>query len=199
MGHKGMLKTVVTYLKMTKRPTTLKSRRPSLPIALMRANNPTTAFYRFLYDSVGETWLWYERRLLSNDDLRQVIENERVEIYVFYIGGVPAGFSELDCRIPDEVEIAYFGLTPEFIGRGCGLYFLRWTIDQAWAHEPVRVWVHTCDLDHPSALKTYQKAGFEPYRQEPIEFTDPRLNGIFSNWSDPRPPISNRGKAWRDA
>ncbi len=191
----GILKTVVTFLEMTKRPTTPTPPRPALPIALMRADNPTTAFYWFLYDSVGEPWLWFERRLLSDDDLRQIIEDKRVELYVFYIGGVPAGYSELDCRTPGEVEIAYFGLMPEFIGRGCGRYFLRWTIDQAWIREPDRVWVHTCDLDHPRALRTYQKAGFEPYRQEPEEFADPRLNGIFGNWSDPRPPIGNGEKA----
>jgi hypothetical protein len=27
-----------------------------------------------------------------------------------------------------------------------------------------RVWVHTCDLDHPRALANYQARGFEVFR-----------------------------------
>jgi hypothetical protein len=32
--------------------------------------------------------------------------------------------------------------------------------------KPRRVWVHTCTLDHPSALKNYQARGFSLYKTE---------------------------------
>ena len=32
--------------------------------------------------------------------------------------------------------------------------------------QPRRVWVHTCDLDHPNALVNYQARGFSVYKVE---------------------------------
>ncbi len=55
---------------------------------------------------------------------------------------------------------------PEFLGRGLGAYLLDWGIAAAWMHEPARVWVHTCTLDHPRAIALYQRAGFVAYKQQ---------------------------------
>ncbi len=181
------LTTVVTYLEMTAKPTAPTLPHPAQKIALMRADRPPLSFYRYLYDTVGEDWLWYERRIVTDDDLANVIHHDRVEIYVLYVGGVPAGFGELDRRADRDIELAYFGLMPDFVGRRLGSYFLRWLIDQAWTYEPDRLWVHTCDLDHPNALQVYQKAGFVPYQRETITFTDPRTEGYFAEWRDTRP------------
>jgi GNAT superfamily N-acetyltransferase len=59
-----------------------------------------------------------------------------------------------------------FGLMPEFIGKGLGKYFLRWTVDKAWSYNPRRFWLHTCTKDHPAALPNYLKAGFAIYNEE---------------------------------
>ena len=32
----------------------------------MRAEDCTVSFYRYLYETVGTPWLWYERRLLDD-------------------------------------------------------------------------------------------------------------------------------------
>jgi hypothetical protein len=37
---------------------------------------------------------------------------------------------------------------------------------EAWRTAPSRVWLHTCSLDHPAALRNYQARGFEVYREE---------------------------------
>lgn len=87
----------------------------------------------------------------------------------FIIDGVPARYAELDRRVPHEVEIAYFGLMPEFIGKGFGQYLLHWTVRRAWDSNPARVWLHTCELDHPVALPNYLKVGFEVYKTEIIQ------------------------------
>ena len=170
------LEIVVTYLEMVKPPT-----RPTVPappvgkIALLRAERPTVSFYRYLYNTVGEPWLWWERRLLSDGELERIIQDPLVEIYVLYVDGVPAGYSELDRRRPEEVELAYFGLIPQFIGRKLGPFLLNWAVDTAWFHKPKRLWVNTNNLDHPKALQIYQKAGFVPYRQETKTIPNPRL------------------------
>ncbi len=170
----GKLALVVTYLEMTERPTDPGPPVPALKLALLRAEHPPVAFYRFLYDTVGGPWHWYDRRRMDDDELAAIVQDPAVEVYVLYVGGMPAGYSELDLRKMPDIEVAYFGLMPEFIGRGLGVYLLRWTIDQAWTREPKRLWVHTCNLDHPRALGLYQRAGFIPYGQEASVIDDPR-------------------------
>jgi GNAT superfamily N-acetyltransferase len=175
-----VLARTITYLEMTEKP----KRPPAAPphnvhVALLRAREPTVAFYRFLYDTVGEAWLWYERRAMDDAALTEIIHDERVEFYVLYVEGVPAGFAELDRRTEPDVELAYFGLMPEFIGRGLGKFLLSSAIDIAWTYEPRRLWLHTNDFDHPRALPLYQRLGFKPYKQEQKTVPDPRLSSLI--------------------
>lgn len=158
----------VTYLQMLRRPQC--TMRPPMPgIEITRIEKPTIAFYRFLYDSVGQDWNWVDRQLMSDERLGDVIHDDRVEIYVLYADGAPAGYAELDRRIDEEIELAYFGLLPEFVGRGLGRHFLHWTIDKAWSYAPKRLWLHTCELDHQAALPMYRKAGFEVFAEKVVE------------------------------
>lgn len=177
--HAGIT-TTVTYLEMVDRPTRPTVPAPSRPrTSLVRAENPSVAFYRFLYDSVGGPWTWMERRLMDDDTLRATITAPDVEIYVLWADGVPAGFGEINRGVKaDEVEITYFGLMPDYIGLGLGWYFINATIDIAWASEPRRIWVHTCDLDHPRAIGNYQKAGFKVFGQGVEKLPDPRAAGL---------------------
>ncbi len=158
----------VTYLEMLSPPG---QEVPSPPpqTQIVHAVRPTIAFYRFLYDAVGNDWNWIDRKLLSDEQLGQVIHDERVEVHVLYAAGVPAGYVELDRRVEGEVELGYFGLVPEFLGQGLGGYFLRWAVARAWSYRPRRVWVHTCELDHAAALPVYLKAGFEVYDKQTIQ------------------------------
>ena len=183
----GTLDVTITYLEMRRRPS--NSLRLPTPerTAILQAHQPTVSFYRYLYCHVGEPWLWYERRAMDNETLRAIIHDPAVSIYVLYFDGVPAGYVELDNRVDHEIELAYFGLLPEFIGRGLGPWLLDWTLDTAWDREPSRIWVNTCNLDHPKALLCYQQAGFEPYRQEFIQIRDPRLEPYWNTLPKPDP------------
>ena len=92
---------------------------------------------------------------------------------------MPAGYFELDRRKPGECELGFFGLMPDFIGRGLGRWLLEKAVDAAWSAPDVgRVWVHTCNLDHPRALGLYQKVGFVPFKQFEEPMRDPRLVGL---------------------
>ena len=172
---------VITNLEMLEPPKSPTPPIPAVKIALLRAEKPTASFYRYLYNTVGNDWLWYERRVWDDETLLKTIHDPMVEIYVLYVRGVPAGYVELDRRTPPEIELAYFGLIPDFIGMGIGKYFLRWGIDQAWSYNPSRLWVHTCTEDHVNALPTYQKAGFNVYGQETIEIDNPMSRGLFAD------------------
>jgi GNAT superfamily N-acetyltransferase len=161
--------TVVTYLEMRTPPAEPPRPAPRPGLEIRLARRPSVAFYRFLYAAVGEPWTWTVRRWLSDAELRAILDDPRIEVNVLWADGVPAGYVELDRREPPDVEIAYFGLMPEFIGRGLGAYLLDWAIRHAWRARPRRLWLHTCDLDHPRALAFYQKLGFRIYDRRTTE------------------------------
>jgi N-acetylglutamate synthase-like GNAT family acetyltransferase len=66
----------------------------------------------------------------------------------------------------ESVEIAYFGLLPQFIGQGIGGHLLTHAIEKAWQMQAQRVWVYTCTLDHLGALSNYIARGFRVFKQE---------------------------------
>src|ERR671938_1133617 len=134
---------VITYLEMRARPVLPRIPAPHAKLALIRAENCTVSFYRYLYETVGTPWLWFERRLLDDAVLGAQIRKPTTEIFVLYVGGVPAGYFELDTSAPDETELCYFGLIPEFIGRRLGPFLLQAAIDRAWSRPIGRLWVHT--------------------------------------------------------
>ena len=176
----GKIENIITYLEMTERPKLQKRHPPkALKVALLRATRPPVAFYRYLYAAVGDPCLWYERRLLSDEELAEIIHDDLVEIYVLYVDGTPAGYFELDRRQPGEIELTQFGLTPDYVGKGLGTYLLASAIDVAWSYGPDRFMLHTNSLDHPRALPLYQRLGFKPFKQERDLIDDPRSSGLI--------------------
>lgn len=155
---------VITYLEQRARPATSCPAPPG-KFAILRAENPPVHFYRYLYRLVGDPWSWVSRRRMADDELRAIICDPKVHVYVLYCAGVPAGFAEIDARRDDAAEIRFFGLAPDFIGRGFARFFLSQTIALAWSLNPSRVVLETCTLDHPAALPLYQKLGFSVFDQ----------------------------------
>lgn len=174
-GEPGCIDVVVTHLEMTVPPTSATRKPPALKMAVLKVENMSTAYYRYLYAEVGRIWTWYERRAMSDTELAAHLQEKGVEVYVLHVGGHPAGYVEFDLRsLPEEVELRYFGLLPQFIGRGLGPWLLDWAVQEGWRHAPRRLYVNTCTLDHPRALALYQRAGFTPFRQETKTIRDPR-------------------------
>src|SRR5215207_1316655 len=162
----NILETVVTYLEMTAVPRHHVPPPANLKLMLLKAENPPVHFYRYLYDIVGREFYWIDRRGMTDDQLAAEIQSQEVDIYVLYVGGVPAGFFEVDHRRAGEVELKYFGLAPEFRGRGLGKWLLNEAVVFCWSWAPARVIVETCTLDSPAALPLYQKIGFAPYDRQ---------------------------------
>ena len=122
-------------------------------------------FNRFLSVLVGTEWAWRDKLSWSDASWKAYVESEATRTFVGYWDGSPAGYFELRSQDGD-VEIAYFGLAPNFIGKGLGGALLTRTLEEAWNLNPRRVWVHTCTLDHPAALKNYQSRGMVIYKTE---------------------------------
>ncbi len=163
MGRK--VDVTITYLEQKARPALPDAPQPRGQHALLRALDPPLAYYRYLYSAVGDSYYWVSRKRLDDAQLRAITSDPNVHICVLYVAGSPAGFTELDHREANEVEVKFFGLTPDHSGRGLGRYFLTQTIDLAWGLGPRRVRLETCTLDHPAALPLYQKLGFTVYDQ----------------------------------
>lgn len=148
------------YLEMRARPP---MRRPETPpgLTLTRLAQPSVKDYRVLYGTVGEAWYWVDRRRLDDAALLAQIRAPHVEIFVARSGEELVGYFELDRAVAGECKLVYFGLAPAWIGRRVGSWFLERAIQRAWDGERTsRVTVHTCSLDHPRALSTYERAGF---------------------------------------
>ncbi|HZK92147.1 MAG TPA: GNAT family N-acetyltransferase [Stellaceae bacterium] len=169
----------VTYLEMFERPPARQLPAPHGKLALMRAEACTVSFYRYLYETVGTPWVWFERRQWSDAALAAELAKPTTEIFVLHAGGVPAGFFELDAAEARQTKLCYFGLVPEFIGRRLGPFLLNAAIEQAWSRPLERFWVHTCTFDHKRALPLYQRAGFVVYARRSVSFDDPRESGIL--------------------
>lgn len=165
------VETTVTFLEMTAGPAQRVPAPANIKLALMLAESPPVHFYRYLYDTIGRQHHWVDRRRLSDAELAAAITAEGVEIFAAYGNGVPAGYFELEWRNGQEMWLAYFGIMPEFRGRGLGKWLLSEALAAAWAKEPKRVRVETCTLDDPRALPLYQRMGFVPYerRQKVME------------------------------
>ena len=94
-----------------------------------------------------------------------------VRVWVMRVRDQLAGYFELEWRPDTSVEIAYFGLVPEFIGRGLGKHLLTRAVQEAWRLGATRVWLHTCTLDGPAALPNYVARGFTPFKTETYQAT----------------------------
>jgi GNAT superfamily N-acetyltransferase len=170
--------TTTTYLEQGDRSEILEARAAEVEWILVEVAEPAPAFAQFLYAAVGADWFWLDRLHWTLEQWRVRMARAGTEMWVAWVAGAPAGFVELDSRgddgAPPEVEIAYFGLLPDYLGRGLGGALLEAGLHRAWrmndaATRPTgRVWVHTCTLDGPFALPNYEARGMSIYKTETL-------------------------------
>jgi GNAT superfamily N-acetyltransferase len=160
---------VRTYLTLDD-PAQLRAAKPADPSARIERRSPcTVALYRRLYHDVGEPWFWHERLKWTDDELAQYLAAPNVRVWELLVAGESAGYFELYRHDDGSVEIDYFGLLPDFIGRGLGGWMLTRAVEEAWAMGANRVWLHTCTLDSPRALPGYKARGFREFKTERLE------------------------------
>ena len=131
------------------------------PYDLREANAACPELNRFLYVSVGHLWWWHLRLSWTYQQWLDYLEDPAVATWIGYQGGNPIGYFELRRETNDAVEIAYFGLLPQYVGIGLGKRLLDDAIAKATAFGDGRIWLHTCSLDHPAALPNYLARGFK--------------------------------------
>jgi GNAT superfamily N-acetyltransferase len=161
-----VVEVIRTYLEL-RTPGQLRPARFDDPaVRVLKHDGISVAHYRRLYERVGAQWHWIDRNLWSDERLAAYLARPAVSVFECVADDDTAGYFELERRDDGSVEIAYFGLTPEYMGRGIGKALLSRAAEEAWSLGPNRVWLHTCTLDSPRALPNYLKRGFEQYDQE---------------------------------
>lgn len=182
----GKLAAVVTHLEMREPPD---RPRAAGSLTLRRVHRPDLAWYRALYADIGLPWLWFSRLLMTDEQLGAVIHDARVEVFAADGEREAMGIVELDRRKPSDVEITFFGLRPDAVGRGLGGAMMAEALHQAWQADTRRVWLHTCTLDHPGALGFYRRMGFVPFARSLEVIDDPRLTGLIPREAAAHAPI----------
>jgi GNAT superfamily N-acetyltransferase len=162
-----------TYLEMTS-PGDLRGARTSDDRARVeRVEGCPASFFRYLYAEVGRAYHWVDRLGWTDDEIRAHLATPGVSLWLFTVRSAPAGYFELKATPDGSVEIAYFGLLPEFIGKGYGKHLLTEAAERAWSLSPRRVWLHTCTDDDPAALPNYRARGFRPFHEETYSVPSP--------------------------
>ncbi len=157
---------VRTYLELRSPEQLRAAPVPDSSIQFVRRDRIATDHYRRLYQAVGDRWHWHDRNAWSDDQLAAHLSSANISVWECVADDRTAGFFELAAHDDGSVEIAYFGLLEEFMGRGIGKAMLTRAAQQAWALGAARVWLHTCTLDSPRALPNYLARGFEKTRTE---------------------------------
>ena len=158
---------ITTYLEM-RSADQLRPKSAGARFQVREQKEPNWVFNRDLYFRVGEQWDWIDQRPWTDDQWKEYAAAPELRTFGGYYDNALAGYYELRRDREGGIEIAYFGLLPEWIGRGLGGALLTSAIEGAWsmAPKPSRVWVHTCNRDHPQALANYQARGMVVYKIE---------------------------------
>ena len=109
------------------------ARQPVDAPRLERMEECPVSFFRYLYTEVGRAYHWVDRLSWSDERVRAHLGDPDVSVWLLSSRGAPAGYFELRRHGDASIEIAYFGLLPEFVGRGWGGHLLTEAVRAAWA------------------------------------------------------------------
>ena len=168
----GEEETIVTtqetryYLEMLRLTDLRRSSPAPTNVEVKQQTVPEPELNEYLYTNVGRGWHWIDRLPWTRSQWVAHLQQPHIEVWVAYNGETAAGYFELAIDPENEVEIAYFGVLPQFIGQGLGGYLLNVAVQRAWEKGASRVWLHTSTRDHPHALANYQARGFSLFKEE---------------------------------
>ena len=124
---------------------------------------------KFFYKNIGKNCQWVDRLVWTEMDWIKYISNEKLFTYVLKDKDQIAGYFELLFnKSTKEAEIAYFGILEEYFGKKLGGYLLSEAIITSFTLGCIRVWAHTCSLDHKNALDNYLSRGMKIFKSETL-------------------------------
>ena len=173
----GARAVVVTHLVMDD-PAHLNSALAPSDCRIEVVSRDKAALSRDLYHRVGAPWLWVDRLDWPPERWQAWAERGGHHLLIAVHEQTLAGYVELDQSGDGSVEIAYFGVLPDFIGRRIGGWLLSQGLQYAFGlPDTTEVRVHTCDLDAPAALANYRRRGMRVVAHE-VEWRHPQPDTV---------------------
>ena len=128
---------------------------------------PDFQLNKFFYKQIGKKYRWTDRLIWTDLQWSNYVSNKNLETYVIKNGEDLVGYFELIYHPEkNEIELAYLGLFEDYFGKGVGGYALTTAILKSFEKKIKRMWVHTCTLDHPNAIKNYLARGMKIFKEE---------------------------------
>ena len=155
------------YLEINSLQDLNEGDKPSNDYSLSLIDPINFQLNKFFYKNIGRKHKWIDRLSWSEEKWIKYVSSENVRSYVFKFKDDLVGFFELIYHNDkNETEIAYFGIMEEYQNKKLGSYLLSEAIKKSFQNGVVRVWVHTCSLDHRNALNNYVGRGMKIFKTE---------------------------------
>jgi GNAT superfamily N-acetyltransferase len=184
---RGKIASVVTFMEWSGETPVPPALAPGLKIEIQRPIEPFA--YRSLYSRIGQDLFWMSRAAMSDATLAELLNRPTTVVKFLFREGRPVGMAELDRSRPGETEIVSFGVIPDEIGGGASHGLMQAVIADEIANGIARLWLHTCTLDHPAAVRFYMRHGFRGYKFAVEVTDDPRLTGDLPEHAAPQVPL----------
>jgi GNAT superfamily N-acetyltransferase len=182
----GKLANAVTWLEIPDPAHT--GIAPPAGMSLRRLRSGDAALFHKVYRDIGRDWLWAGLVDKSLAELATRLARSDLASFAAISGDEPAGLLELEFT-DDSAEVVYFGIVPALVGKGVG----RWLMDEAKRisreKHARRLWLHTCNFDHPGALAFYRRQGFSVTAVGYEIMDDPRASGLLPQDAAPHVPF----------
>ena len=157
------------YLEINSIQDLIEVVKPSNDYSLNLLDPSNFQLNKFFYKNIGTKHQWIDRLVWTETQWIDYVSSKKVKTYIFKHKEDLAGFFELIFHSEKkEVEIAYFGLLEEFQNKKLGSYLLSQAIQKSFKENIVRVWLHTCSLDHKNALNNYIARGMKIFKTETV-------------------------------
>ena len=157
------------YLEIKNQDDLKEVKKPSENYSVKLANPKDFQLNKFFYKNIGKKYQWVDRLVWTDLNWIEYVSNKNLFTYILKDQGDIAGYFELLLNPNNsEAEIAYFGILEEYFGKKLGGYLLSESIKQSFRMKSLRVWVHTCSLDHKNALENYLSRGMKIFKSETL-------------------------------
>ena len=155
------------YLEINSLKDLQESKQPSEDYLVSLVEPIDFQINKFFYKNIGKKHKWVDRLIWNEEQWIKYVSNKNVKTFVLKNKKDLVGFFELIIHSENkEVEIAYFGVLEEYHNKKLGSYLLSDAIKKSFKENAVRVWLHTCSLDHKNALNNYLSRGMKIFKSE---------------------------------
>ena len=155
------------YLEIKSLKDLQESKQPSEDYSVNLIEPNDFQLNKFFYKNIGKNHKWTDRLIWTEQKWIKYVSNKDVKTFVLKNKNDLVGFYELVLHLEKkEVEIAYFGILEEYQNKKLGSFLLSDAIKKSFRENAVRVWLHTCSLDHKNALNNYLSRGMKIFKTE---------------------------------